>query len=74
MQQPGGQGGASGGQREFAPVLARAALAVGVAALFIETHPDPDHAPSDGPNMIPLREMPALLRRLKAFDELAKAG
>ncbi len=72
VQQPGGQGTSSGGQREFAPVLARAALAVGVAALFIETHPDPDQAPSDGPNMIPLAEMPALLRRLKAFDELAK--
>ena len=73
VQQPGGQGASSGGQREFAPVLARAALAVGVAALFIECHPDPDHAPSDGPNMIPLREMPALLARLKAFDDLAKA-
>jgi len=72
VQQPGGQGTSSGGQREFAPVLARAALAVGVAALFIETHPDPDRAPSDGPNMIPLREMPALLARLKAFDDLAK--
>jgi len=72
VQQPGGQGTSSGGQREFAPVLARAALAVGVAAVFIETHPDPDHAPSDGPNMIPLREMPALIARLKAFDELAK--
>jgi 2-dehydro-3-deoxyphosphooctonate aldolase (KDO 8-P synthase) len=72
VQQPGGQGTTSGGQREFAPVLARAALAVGVAAVFIETHPDPDHAPSDGPNMIPLREMPALIARLKAFDELAK--
>ena len=72
VQQPGGQGTASGGQREFAPVLARAALAVGVAAVFIETHPDPDRAPSDGPNMIPLREMPALIARLKAFDELAK--
>ncbi|MBV9250823.1 MAG: 3-deoxy-8-phosphooctulonate synthase [Acetobacteraceae bacterium] len=72
VQQPGGQGTSSGGQREFAPVLARAALAVGVAAVFIETHPDPDHAPSDGPNMIPLREMPALVARLKAFDELAK--
>ena len=72
VQQPGGQGSSSGGQREFAPVLARAALAVGVAAVFIETHPDPDHAPSDGPNMIPLREMPALIARLKAFDELAK--
>jgi 2-dehydro-3-deoxyphosphooctonate aldolase (KDO 8-P synthase) len=72
VQQPGGQGTSSGGQREFAPVLARAALAVGVAAVFIESHPDPDNAPSDGPNMIPLREMPALLARLKAFDELAK--
>ncbi len=74
VQQPGGQGASSGGQREFAPVLARAALAVGVAALFIETHQDPDHAPSDGPNMIPLHEMPALLTRLKGFDELAKGG
>jgi 2-dehydro-3-deoxyphosphooctonate aldolase (KDO 8-P synthase) len=72
VQQPGGQGSASGGQREFAPVLARAALAVGVAALFIETHPDPDHAPSDGPNMIALRDMPALLAGLRAFDILAK--
>ena len=72
VQQPGGQGTSSGGQREFAPVLARAALAVGVAAVFIETHPDPDHAPSDGPNMIALRDMPALVARLKAFDELAK--
>jgi 2-dehydro-3-deoxyphosphooctonate aldolase (KDO 8-P synthase) len=74
VQQPGGQGASSGGEREFAPVLARAALAVGVAAVFIETHPDPDRAPSDGPNMIPLREMPALVRRLKAFDALAKSG
>ena len=73
VQQPGGQGGSSGGQREFAPVLARAAVAVGVAAVFIECHEDPDAAPSDGPNMIPLREMPALLARLKAFDALAKA-
>ncbi|MFL1462865.1 3-deoxy-8-phosphooctulonate synthase [Roseococcus sp. DSY-14] len=73
VQQPGGQGGSSGGQREFAPVLARAAVAVGVAAVFIECHQDPDAAPSDGPNMIPLREMPALLARLKAFDALAKA-
>jgi 2-dehydro-3-deoxyphosphooctonate aldolase (KDO 8-P synthase) len=72
VQQPGGQGTSSGGQREFAPVLARAALAVGVAAVFIETHPDPDHAPSDGPNMIPLREMESLVRRLAAFDRLAK--
>ena len=74
VQQPGGQGTTSGGQREFAPVLARAALAVGVAAVFIETHPDPDRAPSDGPNMIPLCEMPALIARLKAFDELSKCG
>ena len=74
VQQPGGLGGSSGGQREFAPVLARAALAAGVAAVFIETHPDPDRAPSDGPNMIPLREMPALIARLKAFDDLAKSG
>ena len=74
VQQPGGQGTSSGGQREFAPILARAALAIGVAAVFIETHPDPDRAPSDGPNMIALREMPALIERLKAFDELAKQG
>jgi 2-dehydro-3-deoxyphosphooctonate aldolase (KDO 8-P synthase) len=73
VQQPGGQGSSSGGQREYAPVLARAAVAVGVAAVFIETHPDPDRAPSDGPNMIPLRDMPALLARLKSFDELAKS-
>ncbi len=72
VQQPGGQGTSSGGQREFAPVLARAALAVGCAAVFIETHPDPDAAPSDGPNMIPLREMEALVIRLAAFDRLAK--
>jgi 2-dehydro-3-deoxyphosphooctonate aldolase (KDO 8-P synthase) len=72
VQQPGGQGTSSDGQREFAPVLARAALAVGVAAVFIETHQDPDAAPSDGPNMIPIREMPALVARLKAFDTLAK--
>jgi 2-dehydro-3-deoxyphosphooctonate aldolase (KDO 8-P synthase) len=74
VQQPGGQGAASGGERAFAPVLARAALAVGVAAVFIETHPDPDRAPSDGPNMIALSDMPALIRRLAAFDRLAKAG
>ena len=72
VQQPGGQGTASGGQREFAPVLARAALAVGVAAVFIETHQDPDKAPSDGPNMIPLASMEALITRLAAFDRLAK--
>ena len=73
VQQPGGLGGASGGQREFAPVLARAAVSLGIAAVFIETHPDPDTAPSDGPNMIPLARMPALLRSLAAFDRLAKA-
>ena len=72
VQQPGGQGASSGGQREFVPALARAALAVGVAAVFIETHQDPDRAPSDGPTMIPLSEMPALLRRLRQFDDLAK--
>ena len=72
VQQPGGQGGSSGGQREFAPVLARAALAVGVAALFIETHADPDAAPSDGPNMIPLRQMPGLIRGLRALDDFIK--
>ena len=72
VQQPGGQGASSGGQREFVPHLARAAVAVGVAALFIETHEAPERAPSDGPNMVPLAEMPALLARLKAFDDLAK--
>ncbi len=72
VQQPGGQGTTSGGQREFAPVLARAAVAVGVAAVFIETHPDPDRAPSDGPNMIALRDMPALVAQLKEYDLLAK--
>ncbi|WP_435256730.1 3-deoxy-8-phosphooctulonate synthase [Thioclava sp. FR2] len=72
VQQPGGLGGSSGGQRQFAPVLARAACAVGVSALFIETHQDPDNAPSDGPNMIPLAEMRALIERLCAFDRLAK--
>ena len=73
VQQPGGQGTVSGGEREFVPVLARAAVAVGVAGVFIETHPDPDHAPSDGPNMVPLREFEGLLRRLMAFDALAKS-
>ena len=72
VQQPGGQGGSSGGQREFVAVLARAAVAVGVAGVFIETHPDPDHAPSDGPNMVALKDMPALLEQLIAFDRLAK--
>jgi 2-dehydro-3-deoxyphosphooctonate aldolase (KDO 8-P synthase) len=74
VQQPGGQGTSSGGQREFVPVLARAAVAVGIAGVFIETHQDPDRAPSDGPNMLPLREMPELLRNLIAFDRLAKAS
>jgi 2-dehydro-3-deoxyphosphooctonate aldolase (KDO 8-P synthase) len=74
VQQPGGLGGRSGGQREFVPVLARAAVAVGVAAVFMETHGDPDSAPSDGPNMVPLDELPALLARLVAFDALAKEG
>lgn len=72
VQQPGGQGTSSGGQREFVPVLARAAVAVGVAGVFIETHPDPDRAPSDGPNMVPLRDFEALLKTLMEFDGLAK--
>jgi 2-dehydro-3-deoxyphosphooctonate aldolase (KDO 8-P synthase) len=73
VQQPGGQGTSSGGEREFVPVLARAAVAVGVAGVFIETHQDPDHAPSDGPNMIPLKELEGLLRKLMEFDAVAKA-
>ena len=73
VQQPGGQGGSSGGQREFAPVMARAAVSLGVAGVFIETHEDPDNAPSDGPNMVPLQQMPALIASLMAFDRLAKA-
>jgi 2-dehydro-3-deoxyphosphooctonate aldolase (KDO 8-P synthase) len=73
VQQPGGQGTASGGDRRFVPVLARAAVAVGVAAVFAETHPDPDHAPSDGPNMLPLRAMPEFIETLLAFDRLAKS-
>jgi 2-dehydro-3-deoxyphosphooctonate aldolase (KDO 8-P synthase) len=73
VQQPGGKGTSSGGQREFVPVLARAAVAVGVAGVFIETHPDPDQAPSDGPNMVPLKEFEGLVRRLMAFDQLAKS-
>ena len=73
VQQPGGQGTSSGGQREFVPVLARAAVAVGVAGIFIETHPDPDRAISDGPNMMPLAAMEGLLRDLLAFDRLAKS-
>ncbi len=72
VQQPGGQGDTSGGERRFVPVLARAAVAVGVAAVFMETHQDPDHAPSDGPNMVHLKDMPALLATLMAFDRLAK--
>ena len=72
VQQPGGQGDKSGGEREFVPVLARAAVAVGVAGVFIETHQDPDKAPSDGPNMLPLKDMAALLRELVDFDRLAK--
>jgi 2-dehydro-3-deoxyphosphooctonate aldolase (KDO 8-P synthase) len=72
VQQPGGKGTSSGGEREFVPVLARAAVAVGVAGVFIETHPDPDHAPSDGPNMVPLREFESLLCTLTEFDVLAK--
>jgi 2-dehydro-3-deoxyphosphooctonate aldolase (KDO 8-P synthase) len=72
VQQPGGQGASSGGERQFVPVLARAAVAVGVACVFMETHPDPDKAPSDGPTMIPLGEFEALLANLLAFDALAK--
>jgi len=73
VQQPGGQGDRSGGEREYVPVLARAAVAVGVAAIFMETHQDPDHAPSDGPNMVKLKDMPALLQSLMEFDKLAKS-
>ncbi|MGP2492437.1 3-deoxy-8-phosphooctulonate synthase [Mesorhizobium sp. PUT5] len=73
VQQPGGQGGSSGGERRFVETLARAAVAVGVAGVFIETHQDPDNAPSDGPNMVPLKDMPALLERLMSFDRIAKA-
>ena len=73
VQQPGGLGGASGGQREFAPVMARAAVSLGIAGVFIETHEDPDRAPSDGPNMVPLDQMPALVASLMGFDRLAKA-
>ena len=73
VQQPGGQGTSSGGQREFVPVLARAALAIGVAAVFMETHRDPDNAPSDGPNMVPLSNLPALLETLLEIDRIAKA-
>ena len=73
VQQPGGLGDASGGERRFVPVLAKAAVAVGVAAIFMETHPDPDKAPSDGPNMIPMRDMPGLVAQLMDFDRLAKS-
>ena len=73
VQQPGGMGDRSGGDRRYVPVLARAAVAVGVAAVFMETHQDPDHAPSDGPNMVPLKELPALIARLMEFDKIAKA-
>src|SRR5690242_6603948 len=74
VQQPGGQGTSSGGQREFVPTLAKAAVAVGVAGVFIETHPDPDKAPSDGPNMLPIKDMEPLLRKLIEFDRLAKSS
>jgi 2-dehydro-3-deoxyphosphooctonate aldolase (KDO 8-P synthase) len=74
VQQPGGQGMSSGGDRRFAPVIARAAIAVGVAAVFMETHPDPDQAPSDGPNMIYLKDMPGILKSLSELDKIAKAN
>jgi 2-dehydro-3-deoxyphosphooctonate aldolase (KDO 8-P synthase) len=74
VQQPGGMGDSSGGQREFAPLMARCAVAVGIAGVFIETHEDPDRAPSDGPNMIHLRDMPTLIDNLMGFDRLAKAN
>ncbi|MBJ7418564.1 MAG: 3-deoxy-8-phosphooctulonate synthase [Niveispirillum sp.] len=74
VQQPGGQGSSSGGQREFVPVLARAAIAIGVAAVFMETHENPDCAPSDGPNMVPLDQMEGVLSTLVAFDRIAKAN
>ena len=74
VQQPGGQGGSSGGQREFAPVMARCAVSLGIAGVFIETHEAPDTAPSDGPNMIPLDQMPGLIDSLMQFDRLAKAN
>jgi 2-dehydro-3-deoxyphosphooctonate aldolase (KDO 8-P synthase) len=74
VQQPGGQGTRSGGQREFVPVLARAAVAIGVAAVFMETHQDPDRAPSDGPNMVHLKALPGLLEMLLELDRLAKAN
>ena len=73
VQQPGGQGGSTGGQREMVPVLARAAVSIGVAAVFMETHQDPDSAPSDGPNMVPVQELGTLMKDLLAFDRLAKS-
>ncbi len=73
VQQPGGQGGSTGGDRRFVETLARAAIAVGIAGLFVETHEDPDNAPSDGPNMVHLKDMPRLLEKLVAFDDIAKA-
>jgi 2-dehydro-3-deoxyphosphooctonate aldolase (KDO 8-P synthase) len=72
VQSPGGQGASTGGDRRFVPVLARAAVAVGVAGLFIETHQDPDNAPSDGPNMVPLKDLEGLLRELMAIDAVVK--
>jgi 2-dehydro-3-deoxyphosphooctonate aldolase (KDO 8-P synthase) len=74
VQQPGGQGGSTGGERRFVATLARAAVAVGVAGVFIETHQDPDNAPSDGPNMVQLKDMPALLEKLRTLDRVAKGG
>ena len=74
VQMPGGQGATTGGQREYVPVLSRAAMAVGVAGVFMETHNDPDNAPCDGPNMVPVSELKELLKTLKAFDELSKAN
>jgi 2-dehydro-3-deoxyphosphooctonate aldolase (KDO 8-P synthase) len=72
VQQPGGKGNSSGGERHMVPVLARAAVAVGIAGVFVETHPDPDNAPSDGPNMLPLRSMPKFIETLMAFDRISK--
>ena len=74
VQQPGGQGASSGGQRQFAPVLARAAVAIGVAGVFLETHEDPDNAPSDGPNMIHLKDLPRIVETLLKLDRIAKAN
>ena len=74
VQQPGGQGGSSGGQRQYAPHLARASVSLGIAGVFMETHPDPDNAPSDGPNMIPLNRFEEVVRDLMAFDALAKSN